>query len=169
MGRSKNKNICESLSKDKTYILVVDSENNEISYPLIDAIQHKTKCNNVHVDTVHKDDNIPNHDIYVMNINGLSYATQLDTMKTIYKANPRAALFLYGEEPENIVNSLKKDLQPFIDSTKMGEVIHGMSSNLDFDSIIDYILGIEKTKSKISSLWNKITEAEKLLDKTIQS
>lgn len=97
-------------------------------------------------------------DIYVVNTNNLSDKAKLQIVKKIYKANPKAILFLI--DVSNEILDLSQKVQSILDPTKMGQAIQGIINpkDKDFSEIISCISFMEDTKYKLCELWEKLAK-----------
>lgn len=149
----------------KTHVLFVDNADRKTSSSFVEIVKHKENLSLVHIDVIDSTTKIPNHDVYLMNIQGMPDAKQSKMIKKIYNANPKASLFIIGKDNEETSERIKSAANGIMDSTKLNEPIQGFIDplTLDFKTIVEHLASIEETKKRISSLWQKIEDAGKVL------
>jgi oligoribonuclease NrnB/cAMP/cGMP phosphodiesterase (DHH superfamily) len=169
MEQVKSPSICQSLQNEKTYVLVVDDENSRISDKFLTSLNKACPNKAIHVDVVEngaKEAAIPNHDIYIISMDHKQYNQQLKLMKTIYKANSKAVLFLVGSNCKENIQKFNKDLAKSLHPTKLGQAVQGVIdpvADSGYEAAIEYVSSVENTKNKLTTLWNKLEEATRKL------
>lgn len=147
--------ICKNITEQKTTVLIIE-EKNQISSELIDSLKIKTFSENIKIYRSNGKHRIKNCDVYIIDSIRISIKNKTRLVKKIYKANPKAFVFMINETQEN-KNIISNEIESYIDITKMGNVIEKRSEEVnEIESIVNYLCSIEKIKQKLSSLWEKI-------------
>jgi len=149
---------CQSLLTQKTSIMFLGKNAYTICRDFIDSLKENeiSKCLDINCC---KKNNGQCGDIYVLETDNLDEKTKLQSIKKIYKANPKACLFLIDRRKD--ISELTDKVKPFLDPIKLGNAIHGVLNpeNKDFKDIVGCISLMENTKKKLYSLWEKLDRA----------
>lgn len=149
---------CKNLLSQKTSIMFLGKNATTICQDFLDSLKDNQIANCIDINCCKK-----NHgqcgDIYVLETGQLDTKSKLQSIKKIYKANPKACLFLVDSRKE--ILELTEKVKPFLDPIKMGNAIQGVLNpeDKDFKEIVGCISSMENTKQKLHSLWEKLNRA----------
>lgn len=159
MPKNKKNCICKNLTDSKTTILIFEKEK-QTSTRLIQSLKNFGLDSSVKLHSSPGMKQVKSHDIYIIEHEEVLLEDKVRLIKKIYKANPKACVFLLGETEET-KEIISKQVRPYIDAIKLGVVFESNNSKNDeeLDSVIEYISSVENTKKKLTCLWQKLETA----------
>lgn len=149
---------CKNLLGQKTSIMFLGKNAATICQDFLGSLKDSQIANCIDINCCKK-----NHgqcgDIYILETDQLDAKSRLQSIKKIYKANPKACLFLIDSRKE--ISELTEEVRPLLDPIKMGNAIQGVLNpkDKDFKEIVGCISSMENTKQKLYSLWEKLDRA----------
>lgn len=149
---------CKNLLGQKTSVMFLGKNATAICQDFLDSLKDNQIAGCIDINCCKKN-NGQSGDIYVLETEQLDAKARLQSIKKVYKANPKACLFLIDSRKE--VSELIEEIKPFLDPIKMGNAIQGVLNpkDKDFKEVVGCISSMESTKQKLFSLWEKLDKA----------